>query len=198
MKAQAQIMSAVLLTGIIIGLIGVAYIWGGPMIQKQKDVVKLKNMETFMKNLNKQIKDVAKHGGTDKITATLPGYFEVKDNGINDIIIMKFETVGSVIEPGREIVLVGEDKKMEKPIGNEPGVIVEKAKKINSKYHITLKLFYRNLTGQEYKYKIDLVPTQRRKIGGIKSGATERTIVLTSLEGYEKGELHINPVKIRM
>lgn len=104
MKGQTQIMSAVLLTGIMIGLIGIAYVWGGPMIQKQKDVVKLDNMETFMQNLNKEVKSVAKNGGTSKLNVKLPGSLKVVNNnnignGTVDKIILEFETKGSVIQP---------------------------------------------------------------------------------------------------
>ncbi|MFB6075665.1 MAG: hypothetical protein ABEK17_00835 [Candidatus Aenigmatarchaeota archaeon] len=208
MKGQTQIMSAVLLTGIMVGLISVAYIWGGPMIQKQKDIVKLNNMENFMENLNKEIRDVAKNGGTSKLNVDLPGLLRIVNNGSGcnnnvDKIILEFETQGTAIEPGTEIVLEGEDKSVTKPMGNEAGVILEKAEKMGDKYRMSIKLFFRELVGQEDSYIINLVPSRRTQIGSIRSGSLERTIVITNIgsgdgTGSNGKDLSCNNIQIKI
>ncbi|MFB6088832.1 MAG: hypothetical protein ABEK36_03585 [Candidatus Aenigmatarchaeota archaeon] len=210
MKGQTQIMSAVLLTGIMIGLISVAYIWGGPMIQKQKDVVKLDDMESFMRNLDKEIRNVAKNGGTTNLNVNLPGSLKIIEdsplgNGTVDRIVLKFETKGSVIQPGTEIVLFGNDNSTVSTMGSEPSVLTEKSTKMGDKYHITLELYFRELVGTEDSYIIDLVPSRRTQIGSVGGENIERTVVLTDLESKEDSnsgtdgkDLHRNRVQIKI
>lgn len=176
MKGQSQVVTGVLLVLIMITLVGVTYFWGIPLIQKQKDVVTVSNMERFLKSLNEKIQDVAKNGGTQKISGfDIPGKFELKDK--EDRFVLNFKTTGDIIATDKDIYLVG-DKRSEVYVGGEPGVILVHSKDIGGKYNITAQLYYRNLTGattggKQNKYVIDVVSLGRNTISG---GGHEITI----------------------
>ena len=50
-RGQSQLIGVVLLTLIMITMIGITYMWGMPLIEKQKDTVKVSNVERMMKEL---------------------------------------------------------------------------------------------------------------------------------------------------
>lgn len=96
MKGQHEALSAILITGILIGVVGSVYFWGMPLIEKNKDISILKNAEEFMKNLNEKIKYVANHGGRDQIEITVPGVlaFDGQD------LLFEVETTGTIYAVG--------------------------------------------------------------------------------------------------
>lgn len=159
-KGQSQIITGVLLIMIMITLVGVTYFWGIPLIEKQKDSVRVSDMERFMKTLNEKIQYVAKNGGTQKITGLdIPGDLKLSDT--DDRFVLSFQTTGNIIASGEDIYLVG-DQRTEAHVGEEPGVILVRSEKAGSKYDITMSLYYRNLRGSETDgktniYKIDII-----------------------------------------
>ncbi len=58
-KLQTQILSLIIMTGIVITLVGVAYIWGSPMIEKRTVYTQYISAEKFMNDLNDKITKVA-------------------------------------------------------------------------------------------------------------------------------------------
>ncbi len=72
-KGQTEALSAVLISGILIGVVGSVYFWGIPLIQKNKDNSLLETSEAFMKELDSKIKFVANNGGRDRIVINVPG-----------------------------------------------------------------------------------------------------------------------------
>ena len=169
MKGQSQVVTGVLLVLIMITLVGVTYFWGIPLIQKQKDVVTVSNMERFLKTLNEKIQNVVKNGGTQKISGfDIPGEFELKDD--EDRFVLNFKTTGNIIATGKDIYLIG-DKRKEVYIGEEPGIILVRSEDIGGKYNITAQLYYRNLTGattkgKQNKYSIDIIDLGSNVISG--------------------------------
>lgn len=99
MKGQHEALSAILITGVLIGVVGSVYFWGMPLIEKNRDISTLKNSEEFMKNLNEKIKYVANHGGRDQIKITVPGIvtFDGED------ILFEVETTGVIYSIGSPI-----------------------------------------------------------------------------------------------
>lgn len=67
MKGQQQAVSAILISGILIGVVGSVYFWGVPLIQKNQDVTTLTTAEEFMKNLDEKIRFIANNGGRDAV-----------------------------------------------------------------------------------------------------------------------------------
>jgi len=58
-KAQTQVLSLIIITGIVIALVGVAYIWGAPLIEKRTVYTQYISAEKFMNDLNDKIATIA-------------------------------------------------------------------------------------------------------------------------------------------
>ena len=101
MKGQQEALSAVLISGILIGVVGSVYFWGIPLIQKNKDVSLLENSEAFMQTLDSKIKAVANNGGRDQIVISVPGL--VRFDG--EIVEFSIETEGTIYATDEEILL---------------------------------------------------------------------------------------------
>jgi hypothetical protein len=61
-KAQEQVMSIVIITGIIVSLVGAAFFWGKPLIEKRTTIAEYTTIEDFVVNLNDKITDIANSG----------------------------------------------------------------------------------------------------------------------------------------
>ena len=166
-RGQSQIIGVVLLTLIMIVMIGVTYMWGMPLVEKQKDTVRTSNAEKFVRELDDRIKDVAKNGGTQRIEIpSIPGELRMVDQGVNDKIELETPTTGTDIATGIDIYLRG-DERDEVSIGNEPGVIKILSTDLGgNSYRFDMTLYYRNLTGSESVYMIDLRGLGRDMVSG--------------------------------
>ena len=100
-KGQQEALSAVLISGILIGVVGSVYFWGVPLIQKNKDVSILETSESFMRQLDEKIRSVANNGGRDHIVIPVPGI--VSFDG--ETIRLTIETQGTIYASDAEIPL---------------------------------------------------------------------------------------------
>lgn len=66
-KAQVQAITMVLMAGVVISLVGVAWMWGKPMIEKRSTVTDVATAEEFVLEVDKQIVDVARSGGSKSV-----------------------------------------------------------------------------------------------------------------------------------
>ena len=73
MKGQQQAVTAVLISGILIGIVGSVYFWGVPLIQKTRDATTLENSEAFIFLLDQKVKYVAANGGRQSVQIYEPG-----------------------------------------------------------------------------------------------------------------------------
>lgn len=73
MKAVAEALSAIIMTGVLIGVVGSIYFWGLPLIQKNKDIATLQSSERFMTELANTIKDIANSPGRQRLTIGVAG-----------------------------------------------------------------------------------------------------------------------------
>lgn len=101
MKGQQEALSAVLISGILIGVVGSVYFWGVPLIQKNKDISLLESSETFMRELDSKIRSIANNGGRDQIIISVPGI--VRFDG--QTIKLTIETEGTIYATDAEIPL---------------------------------------------------------------------------------------------
>ena len=100
-KGQQEALSAVLISGILIGVVGSVYFWGVPLIQKNKDISLLESSEAFMRQLDEKIRSVANNGGRDSIVISVPGI--VSFDG--ETIRLTIETQGTIYATDAEIPL---------------------------------------------------------------------------------------------
>lgn len=70
-KSQSGILSVVLLTGIILALVGAAYIWAGPLLSKNVDMANIDSIIDFLNNLNSEILYAARTGGNRVLSANM-------------------------------------------------------------------------------------------------------------------------------
>lgn len=101
MKGQQEALSAVLISGILIGVVGSVYFWGIPLIQKNKDIALLETSEAFMRELDAKIKSVANNGGRDQIIVTVAGLADFD----GQIMKLSIETEGTIYAVDAQIPL---------------------------------------------------------------------------------------------
>ncbi|MBI4896502.1 MAG: hypothetical protein HY832_03045 [Candidatus Aenigmarchaeota archaeon] len=92
MRGQEQALSAVLITAVLISVVGSVFLWGIPLIQKNRDAATLGTAESFAVTLDQKIKRVANTGGQETLDFTLPGTIGFVDGQI----VMTFETKGTI------------------------------------------------------------------------------------------------------
>lgn len=157
MKGQQEALSAILITGILIGVVGSVYFWGIPLIQKNKDIATQENTELFMKDLNEKIIYIANHGGRDQIKFSIPG--TLKFSG--DLITIETETTGTKYFAVGLLIPLGKNNcTVENGIWgkDEPATLCVRGMKLDvNKYHTTYTLKYIRLdaTGID-SYRINL------------------------------------------
>ena len=62
MKGQTQAITAVMITGIVVGAAASAYVWGAPIIEKRDSVAELQNVESKALNIEESITEVSQSG----------------------------------------------------------------------------------------------------------------------------------------
>jgi len=172
MKGQQEAMTAILITGILIGVVGSVYFWGLPLIQKNKDISVLENSESFMKNINEKIKFIANNGGREQVRVTLPGIMKFTSDGIIEFVV---ESEGTIYNINAEIPL-GKNTECHATEGiwglNNMEILCVKSMKLGEdSYRTTYSLSYMNLTSGSKKYAIGL-------IGQATSGGQEHFIAI--------------------
>ncbi len=73
MKGVAEALSAIIMTGVLVGVVGSVYFWGLPLVQKNKDLSTLQESERFMNDLAKSIVDVVNSPGRQSMRINVPG-----------------------------------------------------------------------------------------------------------------------------
>jgi len=164
-KAQAQLISVVILTSITISLVAITYFWGMPIMEKEKSSVRLSSAEKFMKELNRKLEDVIKNGGTQVLEANVPGTLTMVDNGVDDKLELNFSIKGCEIALQKDIFLIG-DEKPEAVLGEEPSVLKVYAQGSKNFCTVTMSLYYRNVTSSKNIYVVDLVGLGSKSITG--------------------------------
>ena len=78
-KAQTEVVTIVLLTGIVISLVGAAYMWGVPLINKRTAVTDFLAAEDFVVKLDQKIVEIANAGSGEAALDIPNGLIEIKD-----------------------------------------------------------------------------------------------------------------------
>lgn len=152
-KAQTQIISAVLITGIALGVVLVTYVWGVPLIQKSQTTNQIVSAENLMVSLEKAISDVVQTGVQKSITLTLMGGLEVseEENSLNYVVITKGIGVSTEdwIPLNDENMFGVSGTLAEESVGlvgtNKAGVIIARSSIEVDSYKTTFRLAYREL-----------------------------------------------------
>jgi len=176
MKGQHEVLTPVLLTGVLIAIVGSVYLWGLPLIQKNKDIAVLEQVENFVTDLNEKIKEVANTHGREEIKINVPVTLSF-DSAENSITI-DVETKGTIYTVGR-VYFVRNENEIEGTWGrDDPGVVYVDTLDLDGKYAHRYTLKYRRLNAPDKQYKISLVG-ESKTVG-------ENHIIIIEYKGVEK------------
>ncbi len=198
MKGQAEIISAIIIILIALSLVGAAYLWGFPLIEKRQHEAVAKRVVSYfdqenVNSLPSRIEYIARFGGTEIFTIDANGIWTINttENSIYFTFYSKATPIGYDVgwistecnsTTGEVINKIGQ-------IGiDKASVVCAKADKLGDGFNITYKVVYRelidNTTGRINK--IELVPqynmlssttkTLQIRRGAIKSIGTNITI----------------------
>ncbi|MFH0889777.1 MAG: hypothetical protein V1836_01370 [Candidatus Aenigmatarchaeota archaeon] len=82
-KGQSEVITFVLLGGVIVSLVGAAYMWGAPLTEKRSSMAEAESVQAFFNVLNSKITDMSQTCSgtcTETITLTPKGVFSVFNN----------------------------------------------------------------------------------------------------------------------
>ena len=181
-KAQTEVMSIVLITGVILSLVSAAYFWGVPLIDKRTSVSSFTVAEQFVKDLDGRVVALANAGsGTFSLDVPQGSVIAVSEGASgpnNNSILLRYEsgqplalnatTVylggGSFKDVGSEVGAFGQAK---------PGVITLSSAGFAGSYVNTVRLRYRELdtdTAPGKGYKIALAAGKATGTGTVRVG----------------------------
>jgi len=160
MRAQVSVVSVVLVTGIIIALVGAAYMWGAPLIEKRTIISQFRTAESFMLSLDKAITEIANSGGGSKTLKIPLGLLSFKPE--NNSLYLEFMVsqpllFNITVTPLHttsldEVGVYGVD---------EPRIITLKSEKADSGFKLTFELHYRSLRSDSKIYRIKLTGSEQ-------------------------------------
>lgn len=96
MKGQTQAVTAVMLTGVIVGSIGTVYYWGTPLLEKRQAQSDVQQMENEIESLYGEIVSVSNKGSGTSSRITIEADEEVTLNTEEDYIQISTEPEISV------------------------------------------------------------------------------------------------------
>ena len=176
-KGQHEILSAVMIMGILIGVVGSVYMWGLPLIQKNKDVSVMEKAEGFMHSLADEIKYVAGSSGKKTIKIDAPGMLSIGYGAVE----LRIETQGTKYSTEGDVPLGrnGCNANQGRWGIDDPEVVCVRANKLgDSNYVITYSLKFIQLDAGGKSYKISLT--------GSGTGSTEHSILIEN-KGTTRG-----------
>lgn len=89
-KAQSQVLSIILISGILITVVGATYMWGVPLIEKGRTSSDNEIAEGFMLLLKEKVDDVAETGEQRTLSVDLIGELELReDNSLTYTIVTR-------------------------------------------------------------------------------------------------------------
>jgi hypothetical protein len=189
-KAQVQAVSMVLVAGIILVLAGSAYFWGKPLIDKRTTVTDASTAKAFMIELDRQITEVSRSGGTKTVTIPLISGASLEVNEANNEIIYRFITPQAMIDMGQgstSVPVETYDVSDPGPYGGSPRIIMLQGEPIeNDRYLMTLNMTYRTLetSSEPYRgYKIAILDGGRLNTDSAMSRVSVSYIGRTTVAG---------------
>jgi len=148
-KGQGEVISLILIAGIVIGLVGTAYLWGAPLIEKRSTVIDVDLAKDFLYRLDSEIIEIANRGSGETtidipkgLLAVVPGDAADKDN---NSVILEIIVGQQMLFPGT-IVYLGDTRDEVGIYGEaDPSILTMKGESFNQDNRILLKSHYREL-----------------------------------------------------
>lgn len=208
-SAQSQIITIVLITGIIIGTIGSTLYWGQPLIEKTKTTSELSQSVSLMKEIEKAIDEVSASEESRVLLLNIKGDLDIEgaiedhenkemlyhytneDYTIRNTITYTIE-VGQAVSatdwvpidgnPSIRTTTTGEEEFIPGTSDDKPGVIMLKTEPSADMFNAVMKLGYRELVNLKNGkgYVTQLVNVGESRVITYKGTETEaRKLVIT-------------------
>lgn len=204
---QSQVLTAVLLAGIILTAITSAFLWGMPLLEKNQDQTAVENTLSDFRKLSSGIESVVTEGGSRQVTVRLgSGAMQIDD--ANEMFTYQTATKGVYVSrknwvPLNEDSLLGVNRTTgERDTGSYGirgidrfGVLIGQTDTAGSDYMTRYRIVYRYLKDPDTQqtYTVDLVPVGQDTV----SGGGEHTVTFRQGEtqrepgnGVDGGTLH--------
>lgn len=168
-KAQVEVLSVLIITGIVIALVGTAYFWGVPLIEKRTAVTDLSIAEKFILDLDKKIKEIANAGGGEAELEIPFGLVRVTPYDGNDKTGKNNITLEFISKQPLVLGTKGflKTNNLDDPAayGSEPRIIRMIGESSGAGYLISLNMHYRELYSDNDGFIIALYTGAGEKVG---------------------------------
>ncbi|MDY6777721.1 MAG: hypothetical protein SVU32_03585 [Candidatus Nanohaloarchaea archaeon] len=196
-KGQAQVVTAVLLAGIIVAGVSAVYTWGVPLLQKNQDIKSLQGSLDDLRQLESAIETVAQRGGSNEVSfAVNDGQLRVLPD--DNAIVYSVRTKAAYVSttewvPLNENDMRGiEEANRSSAYGingrDKPGVIIGKAFRQGEGYRSVYRLEFRELQdlNSDRGYIIDIQTTGDQEASGGTHQITIEKVNSITEEGASK------------
>lgn len=152
-KAQTEVVTMVLITGIVISLVGTAYLWGAPLINKRTSIIEVDTGKEFVERLDKTIVDIANSGTGERILDIPNGILTVYGNNTDDpnnnSIVYDITTDQQMMFPGT-VVFLSDTRDLVGVYGEvDPQIVTMTGVESNFIHGIQIKSHYRELDTEQ-------------------------------------------------
>ena len=207
LPGQSSVISVVIIAGIVIAMVGVAYAWAVPVIEKRITVTDYNLIEGFMAKLSEEIVEVANSGSGEsripipKGAVTVLGYDYA--GPVNNTIFIDFEVSQPIMIEGSVPILTSSLGEVAEYGKTEPRIITLSRSEDSTRNEMNMSMYFRELRSQTPKgYISALCPAgASMDCSGISAGAKEVVVSFSHFEtmmrsGFDGGDLTITYVTV--
>ncbi|MBI4182038.1 MAG: hypothetical protein HY520_03670 [Candidatus Aenigmarchaeota archaeon] len=165
MRGQTDVIAIILISGVIIALVGAAYLWGVPLINKQSTATAFEAASALVLDLNDQLIDTANAGGGEGSLSMPFGGMTVVPydplTGEGNYLLYEVTLSQPLALEGTEIYLGGATyADLGSGVGQfgeaAPSVITFTMEPLGTQYKGIFKIFFRTLEDKPNTYRIML------------------------------------------
>lgn len=198
-SGQTQTLSLVLITGIVIAMIGMAYAWGMPLIQKRTTITEYSTAENFILELDNKITDIA-NSGVGEATIEIPdGFVTVvgydENDPDNNSVIFEFTTdQPMIINSSMVFIKTTSFGEVGTYGASEPRTITMTGEDTGTGNIIKIKLHYRELLSSTKGYKIAIDPIKSKGTSSVRVSFDKN--IVQSEAATNGGDLILTYIKL--
>lgn len=205
-KGQTSMISIVIIAGLVIGMIGAAYVWAMPMVEKRITITDFSLIENFMIEVNENIVEIANTGSGEAAIQIPKGMVTARGidstDPVNNSIIIEFDVSQPIMLDGEVPLRTSSLDEIGDYGKTEPRTLIASASTVGNNRKIRMTMRYRELRSATPKgYLIALCPSTGCA-GSIQGGnevvvryISSETVHRDSLEG---GDLTVTYISIEV
>lgn len=221
LKGQVEPISAIIVTGIVVSLVSVAYFWGVPLIQKRASMSQFEAMERFISNLEDRVAELSRAGTGEVSLEITSGLLRLMpysdpaqpDGRGNNSLAFEFVMDQPLLFPNTTLYLgvtsfkeLGDEELLGTYGESPPAVVRITQEKIGSQYKLTAIIRYRELLKQaapKKGYVIALCAERDESCSSQESGSQRITLsydksVQREGEAANNGELVLTYIDVKL